>query len=99
MSGLADHGLPAFAEATQRLTDAGYTAVNPGRRGVIEGFDWADYMRAALIDLCGCDAVALLPGWRESKGVALEMVVASALHMPARTVNGWLRRAAVSTRE
>lgn len=90
MTGLPGYNLPAFAIATEQLRAAGFDAVNPGRHGVTEGFTWQDYMRRGLIELLGCDGVALLPGWLQSKGAVLEVTVANDLGMPVRDLALWL---------
>lgn len=90
MSGLPDYNLPAFTEATEKLIAKGFHVVNPGRRGVIDGYEWHQYMRDAIRDLVTCDAVAVLPGWEHSKGSRLEVTIASDLGMPVHTVGRWL---------
>ena len=90
MTGLPEYNLPAFAAAANQLAALGHDPVNPGRRGVIEGHTWRDYMRAALADLITCDGVALLPGWEESRGARLEVHVAAELAMPVDSLDAWL---------
>lgn len=41
-------------------------------------------MRLALRQMLTCDAVALLPGWQQSRGALLEHTVAIDLGIPAR---------------
>jgi hypothetical protein len=94
MTGLPAHNLPAFAAAAKQLAARGYDAVNPGRRGVILGYTWRDYMRDALRELLGCEAVALLDGWEASRGAALEVHVAQALGMPVKPLTHWTESAA-----
>jgi hypothetical protein len=89
MTGLPAHNLPAFAAAAKQLAALGYDAVNPGRRGVVLGYTWRDYMRDALRELLGCEAVALLDGWEHSRGAALEVHVAQALGMPVQPLTHW----------
>lgn len=50
-------------------------------------FDWGHplmkkMLRADLVALCDSDAIALLPGWRHSKGAKIELSVARALRLP-----------------
>lgn len=90
MTGLPGYNLGAFASAKLKLDDVGYTGVNPGERGVIEGYAHADYMRDAIRLLVECDAVALLPGWASSKGANLEYQVACGLGMEIRYLEDWL---------
>ena len=39
-------------------------------------------MRTDLLALLSCDAIHMLPGWRESKGATVEHAVAVACGMP-----------------
>ena len=60
----------------------GLDAVNPAELNPESGMPWAWYLRRDLAALLGCDAVALLPGWQDSKGACLERHVAEQLGMP-----------------
>ena len=90
MSGLPDYNLPAFADAAERLTAAGFEAVNPGRHGVSPGWEWEDYLRRGLAEMLTCDGVALLPGWEDSRGAQFEYLVAAKLAMVAADLDLWL---------
>ena len=91
MSGLPGYNLPAFAEATDLLESVRFRdVVNPGRFGVIPGYEWRDYMRDSIRGLLLCDAVAVLDGWQESKGARLEVTIAMDLEMPVHGVDWWL---------
>ena len=48
-----------------------------------------DYMRAALRIMLGCDGVALLPGWTESRGAWIEARLAEDLGMRLWHVDQW----------
>lgn len=84
MSGRPLFGFPAFFEAEKRLTDIGWTVVNPARIDVDSGFDpetsppesHETYMRRDLPLLVACDAIALLSEWWMSKGATNELAVA-----------------------
>lgn len=94
MTGLPEYNLPAFAKAATALRAVGYTSIDPGRRGVIEGYTWSDYLRLALTDLLTCEAVAVLPGWENSNGAKLEVYVSQQLGMPVEPLTTWLERVA-----
>ncbi len=48
------------------------------------------FQHASLIELAKCDGVAMLPGWRESKGVQTELDLACAFRIPCGEVLVWL---------
>lgn len=81
MTGHRDHNFPAFAAASAVLRDEGYRVIDPGEKGVIEGFEWIDYLKHDLHEILACDQVFVLPGWRESKGSRLEVTMALGLGM------------------
>lgn len=79
MTGYEDHNFPAFNRAADELYEQGYLPANPADTGVIEGYEWSDYMRFDIRLLTYCDAIYTLPGWERSRGALLEMQVATAL--------------------
>lgn len=91
MTGYPEFNFPAFRAATARLRAAGWDirsphewdeAENGGRAPTKEeAKPWSYYLRRDLRLLLECEAVAVLPGWRESKGASLEVHTASALGM------------------
>lgn len=92
MTGVAGFNFPAFNAAADALHDAGYDVVNPADRGIVEGWEWQDYLRLALGRMLECDAVAQLDGWVGSRGARLETQVARELGMEATPLGVWLRR-------
>ena len=93
MSGVEDWNFPAFFEAERQLLELGHEVVNPAHNDGStyeealasanagkHSWDW--YMRRDLTNLITCDAVCLLPEWRNSKGASLEVQVAKGLDMP-----------------
>jgi len=80
MTGLPAYNYPAFHAAAKHLRGLGYFVLNPA-----ESYDGdttrrrEDYMRKDIEMLLQADMVALLPGWENSKGVAVELAVATSL--------------------
>lgn len=95
MTGLPEFNYPAFNEAAERLQGAGYRVLNPvdseqhnPTPGTPQPWDW--YMRHALRMVLEADGLALLPGWRASRGARLEVRVADALCLPTRPAGAWV---------
>lgn len=87
MTGIPEHNLPMFNRAQALLERAGFTVLNPARHGAGEpGTSWSDYMRRDIPDVLACDGIALLPDWENSKGARLEVYIADALDIPARSI-------------
>ena len=91
MSGMPDLNFPAFRQAREKLRAEGYTVFCPAEHAEqteaeisAEQNASQDFRRRVLaIDLawiCAeADAIALLPGWRSSKGATAERATAEAL--------------------
>lgn len=79
MTGYPDDNFPAFNAKAAELEAEGYEVENPAAKGVIDGWEWSDYLRYDLRVLTECDAVYTLDGWEGSRGASLEMHVAKAL--------------------
>ena len=90
MTGLPDFNYPAFHEAAARLRAAGFEVVNPAEDGLPVEAPWTQHLKLAITKLMTCDAVAILPGWRNSAGAQLEVHNAVHLDMLVRSVEGWL---------
>ncbi len=83
MAGLPDHNFPLFNRVARRLRDDGYEVFNPAENddgGVRRAR--AFYMRLDIPALMRSDAVALLPGWEQSRGASLEVWLAIDLGLP-----------------
>ena len=91
MTGLPGFNYAAFNEAEVCLRDCGHEVENPARNPAPEGGDWRDYMRQALRQMVGCDAVALLPDWQASRGAQIEMRLAIDLDLPVASVGAYVR--------
>lgn len=79
MTGIPDHNFPAFHEWAARLRAQGHEVVSPAE--LSEGKTWVECLRVDIRELCGCDAIALMPGWEASKGANLELHVAHRLEL------------------
>ena|SRR5690242_7219845 len=77
MSGIEDFNFPAFNAAAERWRKAGWFIINPA-----EEFDGRtdlpreQYIRRDIENLLLADGIALLPGWKKSKGALLEVAIA-----------------------
>jgi hypothetical protein len=79
MTGYENWNFPAFNEAAERFHEAGYQVINPAK--FYESIDmtpiqWEEAMRQAIKLMVDCDAIAMLPGWRKSKGARIEAAIA-----------------------
>ena len=79
---------PAFERAALQLEEAGHTPVVP-HWFVPATASWQDAMRRSVETLVKCDAVALLPGWEESRGAMAECRLASDIGMRVADVGLW----------
>jgi hypothetical protein len=86
MTGLPEFNFPAFFDAEERLREQGFLICNPAtirkHPAHYHGAQiWQYYMRHAIAMLLTCEEVALLPGWQDSKGAKLEVIIAQNLGM------------------
>jgi len=89
MSGIPEFNYPAFRAAARQLRGLGYAVVDPSETVAGEGWEWLDYMRAAIPQVLLCNAVALLPGWEGSRGARAERDLAVALGYDVRRAAEW----------
>lgn len=81
MTGMPDSNYPAFNEAARRLREQGHEVLNPAENPVPACGTWEGYMRMGLKQLMECEAIALLPGWIDSRGAVIERNLALILGM------------------
>ncbi|MCR2051777.1 DUF4406 domain-containing protein [Actinomyces bowdenii] len=87
-----------FKAAVLRLKMAGHHPVSPTAICAWQAecqrrpgdTDWMMWMRTTAQALIQCDGVALLPGWRESRGAMVEADWAEAVGLPVRELEEWL---------
>ena len=91
MTGVYLNNVPAFHQAAKELESVGYEVINPAPYEN-PAFEWVDYMKRDIPLLLSCDAVAMLPRSRDSRGAQLEFHIARQLGMDVHPVSWWLAR-------
>lgn len=94
MTGLPGLNFAAFHAMTTSLRAGGHTVTNPAELNP-DGGTWNDCMRRDIAALMDCDTVATLPGWQESKGAQLEVLIAQHLGMTVVNAHDLVTREAV----
>ena len=84
MAGMPELNFPAFHKAAAFLRARGHDVFNPAEieKGNMNGDEsyLREVMAHELLYICKqAEAIALLPGWKESKGACAEFMVARAL--------------------
>lgn len=102
MTGYPRWNFDAFERGASALRSAGFEVLSPAESDLAEGFDpdapadlfTREHLIAALrrdVELVlNSDGVALLDGWRHSKGALAERALARAAGIPARPLALWL---------
>lgn len=88
MTGLPEFNFPAFNAMAATMRAEGWRVENPAEHGIVDGAEWADYLRYDIGLLATCEAVMLLPGWSKSRGACLEVSIARQLDMPIMLAEG-----------
>lgn len=81
MSNLPEWNFPAFHAAAAALRADGHEVINPAELNPDTTMEWHQCMRVDIAALVTCEGIALLPGWRNSKGATLEEHIADRLGM------------------
>ncbi|WP_434642488.1 DUF4406 domain-containing protein [Achromobacter piechaudii] len=68
ITGHPDFNFPLFHADARRLRTTGYDVVNPAEINVAPATCRKDCTRAGMAELVKCDAIAMLPGWQQSRG-------------------------------
>ncbi len=91
MTGFRDLNFPVFNAAAEALRANGMDVVNPAEENPDKGSTWNACLRSDIKRLCDCNAVAMLPGWRNNKGALLERHIARQLGMQILSLSEWLQ--------
>lgn len=95
MTGIKDLNVPLFNKITKQLRQKGYLVINPAELDgdSKSGMTWESCLRRDIACIVkDCDAVALLPGWKKSRGATLEVAVARGLGLPVHGYKYYLNR-------
>lgn len=98
MAGCPEWNHPTFHAAAAQLRAAGFTVLNPADYGLDEK-NWAACLRRDLRDMLRAEAVAVLPGWENSRGATLETDVARRLGMPIYPLHELLGEAVTTSKQ
>jgi hypothetical protein len=89
MTGLPEFNFPAFNNTAEAFEEGGWRVINPAAHdlevwgdmeGVAKNANYRDCLAWDLDAICNeCDAIAMLPGWENSKGARAEHATAVAL--------------------
>lgn len=92
MTSLPGNNYPLFYRVAGALRAAGYAVVNPAENVLPqgEGAVWTDYMRRSLVQVTHVQGLAVLPGWKESRGARLEVHVARELGVMVKRWQEWM---------
>lgn len=94
MTGKPGYNFDAFDKAEHELSAAGYVVLNPaGNFGGNLELPRAVYMRLDIQQVLMSDGIALLDGYRESKGARLEIDIAHTIGLRVQSVEWWVDEA------
>ncbi len=79
MTGHPDLNFPAFHATAAALRADGWHVENPAEINADPAADWLVCMRADITRLVTCDAIYMLPGWKQSRGARVEHTLAVGL--------------------
>ena len=92
MTGLPNLNREAFTKAAKALRAEGYAVINPPELDRNEPQrSWEGCLQRDIKYLMKCNAVALLPNWKKSRGASLEVYIAKALKYEIKPYRRFLK--------
>lgn len=79
ITGIENSAMSIFQNAETKLSEFGYSVVNPMKLNHDHDKDWHSYMRVDIKALVDCDEIYMLNNWTDSKGAILEHTIAMML--------------------
>jgi len=79
ITGIENDNREAFQRKKKALKKCGYKVFSPIDAPKFK--TWVEYMRYDIKRLCDCDAICMLPGWKQSIGATLELHIARVLEL------------------
>lgn len=82
ITGMPEEEAFALFEKAENKLKNGWIPVNPMKLAHNHDRTWENFMKIDLIHMLQCDAVYMLPNWKESRGANIEHDLALQLRMP-----------------
>ena len=99
MTGMPELNFPLFNRCAAQLRHRGFAVVNPAEITIGADARWDVCLRADIRELVGCSALAMLPGWEQSKGARLEHHIGVELGLTILPFEDWIALPIRSTHE
>jgi hypothetical protein len=88
MTGVEEYNYPAFNKAAADLRSRGHLVINPAEFfGGKADRTREEYMRESVLRVLEANEVMVLPGWDNSDGALLEVMIANQLGVPVSDYN------------
>lgn len=81
ITGIEEEARVNFEVAEHLIRSLGHEPVNPFKLRHKANATWEDYMRKDIRELTKCDAIWMMPDWKNSRGAVVEFQLATELKM------------------